>query len=133
VNKGRKSGDPGAAAKALQAMEDIARSSAEIDGAMAVLDDIVTHIALLAANAEAQTVRVGDIGPELAEAVAEVRGLAKRSARAAEEIKGLARVSPSRMSREEFVARSAPAIQRLAADAAALSELIEKIGLADPA
>jgi methyl-accepting chemotaxis protein len=117
--------------KALQAMSDITRASAKIDNAIAVMDEVVAQIALLAANAEAHAGMAGD-AKEVLTVVAEVRGLAERSARAAAEIKALAAASPVRMSHADFVAQVAPTIQGLAADAIALTDLMRKAGLADP-
>jgi methyl-accepting chemotaxis protein len=118
--------------QALQAMDDIARSSAEIDGALGALDQIITQIGLLATGAEAHAARTGGLGQDFAAVVAEVQGLAQRSASAAEEIRALARGAPQKMGAGGFAAQTAPAIHALAVEAAALSELMSKAGLAGP-
>lgn len=83
--------------RAVQAMDEINRSSKQVADIIGVIDGIAFQTNLLALNAAVEAARAGDQGRGFAVVAGEVRSLAQRSAGAAKEIKELIRDSVNKI------------------------------------
>ncbi|MBX9616732.1 MAG: methyl-accepting chemotaxis protein [Brevundimonas sp.] len=124
--EGRQSGE--AVARAIEAMNSIQQSSAEISQIIGVIDEIAFQTNLLALNAGVEAARAGDAGRGFAVVATEVRALAERSANAAREIKTLIATSARQVEEGvEVVGATGTALNGIAGKVSAISALMSEI------
>jgi PAS domain S-box len=113
---------------AVSAMEDIERSSDEINNIISVIDEIAFQTNLLALNAGVEAARAGDAGKGFAVVAQEVRELAQRSALAAKEIKALISASSGQVKNGvTLVAKTGDVLQKIAGDVQEISRHVSAI------
>ncbi|WP_309628648.1 methyl-accepting chemotaxis protein [Brevundimonas sp.] len=114
--------------RAIAAMGQIEKSSAEINQIIGVIDEIAFQTNLLALNAGVEAARAGDAGRGFAVVAQEVRALAQRSAEAAKEIKGLISTSGHQVSQGvTLVGETGETLIRIAEQVAAIDGLVSEI------
>jgi len=114
--------------QAVEAMDAIAKSSAQIGQIIGVIDEIAFQTNLLALNAGVEAARAGDAGRGFAVVASEVRALAQRSAEAAKEIKSLISTSTSQVdSGVQLVAESGKALDRIIAQVSKITGIVSEI------
>ncbi len=115
-------------AEAVGAMDQIEKSSSEINNIISVIDSIAFQTNLLALNAGVEAARAGETGKGFAVVASEVRALAQRCAEAADEVKSLITVSSQHVSNGvDLVSRSGEAFAAIARGVTELSQAIESI------
>lgn len=115
-------------AEAVGAMDQIEKSSSEINNIISVIDSIAFQTNLLALNAGVEAARAGETGKGFAVVASEVRALAQRCAEAADEVKSLITVSSQHVSNGvDLVSRSGEAFAAITRGVAELSQAIETI------
>jgi methyl-accepting chemotaxis protein len=116
--------------QAVEAMDAIAKSSAQIGQIIGVIDEIAFQTNLLALNAGVEAARAGDAGRGFAVVASEVRALAQRSAEAAKEIKSLISTSSSQVdSGVQLVAESGKALDRIIAQVSKINGIVSEIAI----
>jgi methyl-accepting chemotaxis protein len=114
--------------QAVEAMDAIAKSSAQIGQIIGVIDEIAFQTNLLALNAGVEAARAGDAGKGFAVVASEVRALAQRSAEAAKEIKGLISTSGGQVdSGVALVAESGKALERIISQVSEINRVVADI------
>ena len=114
--------------EAIDAINEIEKSSKQIGNIIGVIDEIAFQTNLLALNAGVEAARAGDSGRGFAVVAQEVRALAQRSADAAKEIKTLISSSYAQVSRGvELVGNAGGSLERIAAQVANLNDAVAAI------
>jgi len=114
--------------KAVEAMDEINKSSKKIADIITVIDEIAFQTNLLALNAAVEAARAGEHGRGFAVVAAEVRNLAQRSATAAKEIKGLINESVQRVTDgSELVDQSGKTLAEIVGSVKRVTDIIAEI------
>jgi methyl-accepting chemotaxis protein len=114
--------------KAIDAMDEINKSSKKIADIITVIDEIAFQTNLLALNAAVEAARAGEHGRGFAVVAAEVRNLAQRSATAAKEIKGLINESVQRVTDgSELVDQSGKTLAEIVGSVKRVTDIIAEI------
>jgi len=114
--------------KAVEAMNNIEKSSGQIGQIIGVIDEIAFQTNLLALNAGVEAARAGDAGRGFAVVASEVRALAQRSAEAAKEIKAL--INTSRGQVEEgvdLVGQTGKALTQIVGQVTEINDIVNGI------
>ncbi|WP_165184241.1 methyl-accepting chemotaxis protein [Caulobacter soli] len=113
---------------AVDAMNQIEKSSQEISQIIGVIDEIAFQTNLLALNAGVEAARAGDAGRGFAVVAQEVRALAQRSADAAKEIKTLISSSTQQVSQGvSMVGQTGEALQAIVSKVSEIDGLVSEI------
>ena len=114
--------------RAVEAMDEINKSSKKIADIITVIDEIAFQTNLLALNAAVEAARAGEHGRGFAVVAAEVRNLAQRSATAAKEIKGLINESVQRVTDgSELVKQSGKTLEEIVGSVKRVTDIIAEI------
>ena len=117
--------------KAVEAMDEINRSSKKIADIINVIDEIAFQTNLLALNAAVEAARAGEQGRGFAVVASEVRNLAQRSATAAKEIKSLINESVQKVGDgSELVNRSGQTLEEIVHSVKRVTDIIAEISAA---
>ncbi|MEE4200721.1 globin-coupled sensor protein [Erythrobacter sp.] len=115
-------------AEAVSAMDQIEKSSEEINNIISVIESIAFQTNLLALNAGVEAARAGETGKGFAVVASEVRALAQRCSEAAEEVKSLITASSEQVgSGVDLVKRSGEAFSAITQGVNELAQSIETI------
>jgi methyl-accepting chemotaxis protein len=117
--------------KAVEAMDEINKSSKKIADIINVIDEIAFQTNLLALNAAVEAARAGEQGRGFAVVASEVRNLAQRSATAAKEIKALINESVQKVGDgSELVNRSGHTLSEIVNSVKRVTDIISEISAA---
>jgi methyl-accepting chemotaxis protein len=111
--------------QAIEAMDDIKKSSSEIRQITSLIDEISFQTNLLALNARVEAARAGEAGRGFAVVAAEVQQLAARSAKAASDISQLIAQSAQQVEKgAEIVNKGGDALKSIASGVFDITETI---------
>jgi len=117
--------------RAIEAMDLISGSSAEIEQLLQVINEIAFQTNLLALNASVEAARAGETGKGFAVVAQEVRELAQRSAFSAQQIKmQISRSSEHVKSGVTLVREAGSALSQIAGKVNVADELVRRIATA---
>jgi len=117
--------------RAVDAMQQIDRASAQIGEIIGVIDEIAFQTNLLALNASVEAARAGEQGRGFAVVAAEVRNLASKSADAAKEIKELVLDSSAKVrAGSELVSETGNALEDILLNVKKVADLVSEISAA---
>ena len=117
--------------RAIEAMDEINRSSEKIAEIIGVIDEIAFQTNLLALNASVEAARAGEQGRGFAVVATEVRNLAQRSATAAKEIKELIQDSVGKVNAgSELVNQSGDTLQEIVNGIRKVGDIVGEIAAA---
>ncbi|WP_299508188.1 methyl-accepting chemotaxis protein [uncultured Roseobacter sp.] len=112
----------------VEAMTEIAESSAKVAKIMIVIDDIAFQTNLLALNAGVEAARAGEAGRGFSVVASEVRALAQRASDSAKEISEIINASDSQVkSGVDLVTRAGEALEKIVASVASTEKLVGTI------
>ncbi|MEO1330232.1 MAG: methyl-accepting chemotaxis protein [Pseudomonadota bacterium] len=118
--------------EAVEAIDQIERSSSKIADIISVIDGIAFQTNLLALNAAVEAARAGDAGKGFAVVASEVRELAQRSATAAKDISALIEESSSNVSSGvDRVKRTGDALTQLVGAVDTVATVVAEISSAN--
>ncbi len=117
--------------KAVEAMDEINKSSKKIADIINVIDEIAFQTNLLALNAAVEAARAGEQGRGFAVVASEVRNLAQRSATAAKEIKALINESVEKVGDgSDLVNQSGQTLEEIVNSVKRVTDIIAEISAA---
>ncbi len=117
--------------QAVDAMDNIEKSSREISQIIGVIDEIAFQTNLLALNAGVEAARAGDAGRGFAVVASEVRALAQRSAGAAKEIKALISSSAQQVGfGVKFVGEAGQSLGRIVTQISEITDAVSEMASA---
>ncbi|MFM7403305.1 MAG: methyl-accepting chemotaxis protein [Erythrobacter sp.] len=118
-------------ARAVTAMEEIARSSSKMNEIIQLIDGIAFQTNLLALNAGVEAARAGEAGKGFAVVASEVRALAQRSAEAAREVSSVISLSETEVrTGVDVIGQAQAGLTKILAQSSEVSELITRIAAA---